>query len=91
MWVTEKIRVMKRIKQLLGFKGHTFATVIVFHMKSGNTLKIPCDEFTFSQSSGAVQSYKFIGQMNGALMTCSLSEIEAISQISYNRFINYLK
>jgi hypothetical protein len=79
------------LKRLLGFKSHTFNKVVVFHMKSGDKLRIPCDEFTFKHSGGELQSYYFTGNMAGTLITVQLTEIESITQIPYSRFTNYLK
>lgn len=82
---------MNKIKRLLGFKGFTYKTVVVFHMKSGDRLLIPCDAFKYTHSGGAIQSYTFEGKMNGTAMVVAMTEIESISQRPFNRFTNYFK
>lgn len=79
------------IKRLLGFKNFRYNTVVVFHMKSGSTLRVPCDNFTFEHNDNGLVSYKLTGGMTGALLYVNLREVESLTQETYNRFTNYLK
>lgn len=68
-----------------------YRSVLVIHMKSGKSFKIPYDtvEWTINQETGCIESYHFVGYKISSVRFMNVNEIEFISQESYSIFKRY--
>lgn len=81
---------MHRIKTILGFKSAQYKKVILLHMKSGRTLRVPCDDCDISYIGDKVSKVSFTGAMNATILWASCDQIEAITAANFSRFTRYI-
>ena len=68
------------------FQDRSYKMVLVFHMKSGKTFKVPCDKASWKIDSefGHIVSYNLEGYLARSVRYINMKEIEFITQESYS-------